>query len=292
MLKYFKYSEEVEQISWLTRIASIDDDGIEIRFVVKICSSNNVVVLRVNSGKHDWMRKQIDFQKLLRQRGIAVPVVFNMSEIVLTERLTVTVYLEEWIDGVKLSGADFYRYAAFLGKLHEESKHMNCSLSGERNHILYDTKRIEREMRTAFQTDSTKAEWLIQSMVTLMQETKTSMSKLKRYPVHGDYAASNLIKKDKELFLVDFELAGLGYLPEEAGEAFAEIVYSCLGCCRWNERLEEFLFAYKSNVCVSELELKLIQNVAIIALVIRTLHAKLEEKTKLFLCNDFLKKEI
>ena len=288
MLKYFKYIEDVEQISWLTRIASTDDDT-EIRFVVKICSLNSVVVLRIYSDNTCRVREQINFQKLLHQRGIAVPDVFEMVEVRLTEQLNVTAYLEEWIDGIELSDDDFYKYADFLGKLHQESKKLNCSLPGERNHVLYDIQRFESEINTSFHTELTNAKGLIQSMATLMKKTKISMSKLKRYPVHGDYATSNLIKKDKELFLIDFESAGSGYLPEEAGEAFAEIAYSCFDCCNWIERLDEFLFVYKSNVCVSEMELDLIQDVAVIALVIRTLSAEIEEKTKLFLCNDFLK---
>lgn len=290
MLEYLKYTEKIEKIKWLTRVASTDNDETEIQFVVKICSINNVVVLRISSNEQAQVKEQIDFQKQLHQSGVAVPEVFNIIEVALSERLIVTAYLEEFIDGIMLSKDDFYGYAAFLGKLHEQFKLMNYHLSRERNHLLYDTKRIMTEMRALLDADSTnKIEELIQRMIILMRKTKIKMSQLKRYPVHGDYATNNLIKKEKTLFLVDFELVGLGYLPEEVGEALAEIVCSCFCFCHWKEQLEQFLFVYKSNTRVSEKEIELMKDVAIIALVIRVLHTELEKKTKLFLCDDLLK---
>lgn len=285
------YLKKIKRIDWLTRVVSTDDEA-EVRLVAKIYFFDEILILRVTSDKVAKVKERIYFQKILHQRGFAVPKVFSISKTVLSEKLTVMSYLEEYIDGVILDKNDFFQFAELLGKLHKESRRLDCQLSVQRNHILYDTNRIEIEMRTSFQSGMVDSESLIKVIVKLMYETKTKMNLLKRYPVHGDYATNNLIKKDGKLFLVDFDWVGLGYLPEEAGESLAEITYSCFECCYWDDKIKDFLFIYKKTTCVSELELQLIKDVAVISLVIRILHMDLEEKKKFYLCSDFLKEYI
>ena len=288
LLDQLSYSDEIGYISWLTRVASCDDDETEIRLVAKICSGDNISVLRVNSGERDQLRARIRYQELLHQSGASVPAVLNVTEAELPDRLTVTAYLEEWIEGIALSANDFIQYAALLGELHDYSRLLTGPFLVERNHLLYDTRQIATEMKNKLCTKSAESKRFTEIMTVLMTETKAGMERLKRYPVHGDYSTNNLIKKGESLFLIDFGRSGFGYLPEEAGEAFAEMACSFFNFYLWKERLDEFLSAYCSRIHISESELKLTRAVAAISSVIRVLHTEQDEKTMLLLCRDIL----
>lgn len=288
LLDQLSYSDEIGYISWLTRVASCDDDETELRLVAKICSGDNISVLRVNSGERDQLRARIRYQELLHQSGASVPAVLNVTEAELPDRLTVTAYLEEWIEGVALSSDDFIQYAALLGELHDYSRLLTGPFLVERNHLLYDTRQIATEMKNKLCTKSAESKRFTEIMTVLMTETKAGMERLKRYPVHGDYSTNNLIKKGESLFLIDFGRSGFGYLPEEAGEAFAEMACSFFDFYQWKERLDEFLSAYCSRIHISESELKLTRAVAAISSVIRVLHTEQDEKTIMLLCGDIL----
>lgn len=288
MLDRLAYPEAVEQITWLSRVASSDDHETELRLVVKVCSANNAMVLRIDSSANDHVLERIGFQIILHQKGLPVPAVWNVVEVALSEQLTVTAYLEEYIEGSTLSEDDFIRYVTLLGRLHDCSKHLTYAFSVKRNHLLYDTQRIAEEMKDRLCIDSAELERLIQFITALMLNTKEKMMQLRRHPVHGDYSTNNIIRNDDKLFLIDFGMSGYGYLPEEAGEAFAEIVCTFLHFHQWEKRLNEFLSAYCSMVSMSELEMELTRAVAKISMVIRVLHTDINGKTMLFLCRNIL----
>lgn len=291
MAKELDYSEHVEQIRWLTCVAYSDDNDTELRLVAKLCSAKKNVVMRVYSHGQSAVKEKILFQKILLNSGVCVPKILKVINVELTEQLSVTAYLEEWIDGLKPVDADYFKYTSLLGRYHAVIKNVKSPFSSKRDHILYDIDRIANEMRNKLCCNTTDIEALIVEIAALMNETQKLMLHLKRYPVHGDYSTDNIIRCGNSLFMIDFERSANGYLPEEAGEAFAEIMCSCFGFEGWKEQLKKFFDVYSDYAELSELERYLTESVARIALLIRVLQKESDVELRLMLCKSILNKE-
>lgn len=277
------------EIKWISRVASMDEFDTEVKFVAVVQNKDDFMVVRVTSEAEEILRNRIQFQERLRGTGIHTPIpALNICSIRPNgmhwknevERNGINpgmnppvlcAYMEEWVEGVSVSGNDFYTYAKNLGRLHATAKKIGFGLMVERNHVLYDVQRFDSEIKNCDSCQQEKLLIIKKKTIELMIQLKEQMLKNKRYPVHGDYCGNNLIKRNGTLYLIDFERAGMGFLPEEAGEAFADAQENLLGSRHADMHLEEFLSIYGRFAETTENELLLTRCASVISLIIRTL---------------------
>ena len=270
LLKLMGVHDPIRRLEWQTCVVGADEEDTELRMVAKVCTDVGNYALRVESDAGHIRLEQIAFQRLLHQSRINVPEVNQVYSGTLEDQGTITASLEEWLEGAPLSGADLVDYAVLLGRLHGCSKRILNPFNIRRDHILYDTERMKLEMESKL-SDSPVRVCLIQAITTLMKNTQKQMEKQQCFPVHGDYATGNMIRHGDALFLFDFGRSGNGYLPEEAGEAFAEMASSCFSFFEWGSHLEVFLAAYERYANADPSEIELTRKAAAIAMVIRIL---------------------
>ena len=287
LLEQMGVHDPIRLLEWQTCVAAADEEDTELRMVAKVCTDAGKYALRVESDCRHIRREQIAFQCLLHQSWINVPELNQVCSSTLENQGTITASLEEWLEGVPLSAADLVEYAVLLGKLHACSKRIISPFNIQRNHLLYDTERMKLEMETRLPDSQVRVN-LIQAITTLMKNTQIQMKQQQRFPVHGDYATGNLIRHGDDLFMYDFGRSGNGYLPEEAGEAFAEMASSCFSFWEWDSHLEVFLAAYERYANADPSEIMLTRKASAIAMVIRILLSDQSAIQKKDSCSEIL----